>query len=54
MRGARVSIFVVRGYQYSGYESINIRGTRVSIFGVRGYQYPGYEDINIRGMIRPF
>ena len=60
----RESISGVRGYQYPGYESINIRGTRVSISGVRGinirgtrvlisgvqgYQYPGYEGINIRG-----
>ena len=53
IRGTRVSISGVRGgvrgYQYPGYEGINIRGTRVPISGVRGYEYSGYEGMNIRG-----
>ena len=36
----RVSISGVGGYQYPGYEGINIRGKMVLISGVGGYQYP--------------
>ena len=49
IRGTKVSISGVRGYEYPGYEGMHIRGTRVSISGVRGYEYPGYEGMNIRG-----
>ena len=46
IRSTRVCISRVRGSEYPGYESVNIRGTSVN---VRECEYPGYESVTIRG-----
>ena len=54
IRGTRISISGVRGYQYPGYEGINIKGRGyINIRGtkiwIQGYEYPGYEGMRVRG-----